>query len=166
MTERLKRYILEKLAANCFIILQIHTGPQQFHFGTITSKATITPLKDGYHDHYIPMASTGSSPSTSVVVKDILVARGIPLALEQKAASAAPPADSAVSNPPAAAEQAPPAPQEEHDDDKRSATSATDADMNGAGGALFNLRLSNDGSSSAKEADAVSAADTQTSTDN
>ena len=166
MTERLKRYILEKLAANCFIILQIHTGPQQFHFGTITSKATITPLKDGYHDHYIPMASTGSSPSTSVVVKDILVARGIPLALEQQAASAAPPADSAASNPPAATEQAPPAPQEEHDDDKRSATSAPDADMTGAGGALFNLRLSNDGSSSAKEADAVSAADTQTSTDN
>ena len=44
---RLNRYILEKLTQNCLIILQIHTGPLQYHFGTITSKATITPLKKG-----------------------------------------------------------------------------------------------------------------------
>ena len=113
------------------------------------------------------MASTGSSPSTSVVVKDVLAARGIPLALEQIAASAAPQADSAVPNPPAAADGSPPEPLEELDDDKHSATSTpVDAEMTGTGGALTNLRLSDDGSSSAKDGDAVSAADTPTSTAN
>ena len=36
--ERLRFYIRTKLAEHYLAILQIHTGPQQYHFGTITNQ--------------------------------------------------------------------------------------------------------------------------------
>ena len=98
---RLRRYIRTKLAENCLVILQIHTGPQQYHFGTITK--LVTPAPAGYHDYYIPVTSLGPSSSSSEVVKDILSARGIPFTPDQPAPPAAPQAASAAPNPPAAA---------------------------------------------------------------
>ena len=52
---------------------------------------------------YIPVTSTGSSSSSSEVVRDILTARGIPHTLEQPAPSATPQAAPAAPKPLAAA---------------------------------------------------------------
>ena len=78
--ERFHRYVRTKLAEHYLAILQIHTGPQQNHFGTITK--LITPLKEGYNDYYIPVTSLGPTSSSNEVVKDILSAKGTPFAPE------------------------------------------------------------------------------------
>ena len=93
-TERLKHYIRAKLVERHLIILQIHTGPQQYHFATVTKSRT--PLDKGYHDHYIPMANDGSASSTSKVVKDILSAKGITLQPAQPAHPATNPSPAAA----------------------------------------------------------------------
>ena len=86
--ERLKHYIRTKLTEGHLIILQIHTGPQQYHFATVTKLRT--PLDKGFHDHYIPVTNIGSASGTSDVVKDILSAKGIPHERAQPALPAAP----------------------------------------------------------------------------
>ena len=86
--ERLKHYIRTKLTEGHLIILQIHTGPQQYHFATVTKLRT--PLAEGFHDLYIPVSNIGSASSTSDVVKDILAAKGIPHEHVQPALPAAP----------------------------------------------------------------------------
>ena len=84
--ERLQLYICAKLAEKHLVLLQIHTGPHQYHFGSITQ--SITPLKEGYHDYYIPVTSLDSASNASEVVKDILSARGIPTAPDPNTAAA------------------------------------------------------------------------------
>ena len=86
--ERLRRYIRTKLAEKYLVLLQIHTGPQQYHFGAITQSVTL--LDAGYHDHYIPVTSLGPASRSSEVVKDILSAKGIPFAPEKPAPPAVP----------------------------------------------------------------------------
>ena len=86
--ERLRHYIRTKLTEGHLIILQIHTGPQQYHFATVTKLRT--PLDKGFHDHYIPVTNIGSASSTSDVVNDILAAKGIPHERAQPALPAAP----------------------------------------------------------------------------
>jgi hypothetical protein len=105
--EQLKHYIRTQLAERHLVILQIHTGPQQYHFATVTKSRT--PLDKGYHDHYIPMANDGPTSSTSEVVNDILFAKGIPLPPAQPAPPATNPSPAAagpspgqLSDPPAA----------------------------------------------------------------
>ena len=116
--ERLKHYIRTKLMEGHLIILQIHTGPQQYHFATVTKLRT--PLKEGYHDYYIPVTNIGSASSSSEVAKDILSAKGIPL----EPAQPAPPATPALQNPtPAAA-----GPSSEQLSDLLAAGAAADAD--------------------------------------
>ena len=85
--ERLKHYIRTKLTEGHLIILQIHTGPQQHHFATVTKLRT--PLDKGFHDHYIPVTNIVSA-STSDVVNDILAAKGIPHKRAQPTLAAAP----------------------------------------------------------------------------
>jgi len=108
--ERLKHYIRTKLTEGHLIILQIHTGPQQHHFATVTKLRT--PLDKGFHDHYIPVTNIASA-STSDVVNDILAAKGIPHSSAQPTLAAAPalqnpspatagPSPELPSNPPAA----------------------------------------------------------------
>ena len=70
--QRLDKYICAKLAEKYLILLQFHTGPQQSHFGSIT--ASITPLKEGFHDYCTPV----TSPSNDVVA-DILAVKGFPV---------------------------------------------------------------------------------------
>ena len=101
-----------KLTEGHLIILQIHTGPQQYHFATVTKLRT--PLDKGFHDHYIPVTNIVSASSTSDVVNDILAAKGIPHKRAQPTLAAAPalqnpspatagPSPELPSNPPAAA---------------------------------------------------------------
>ena len=86
--ERLKHYIRTKLTEGHLIILQIHTGPQQYHFATVTKLRT--PLNEGFHDHYTPMTNIGSTSTTSEVAKGILSAKGISLERAQPALPAVP----------------------------------------------------------------------------
>ena len=70
--QRLDKYICAKFAEKYLILLQFHTGPQHSHFGSIT--ASITPLKEGFHDYCIPV----TSPSNDVVA-DVLAVKGFPV---------------------------------------------------------------------------------------